>query len=82
VSTSNLLAIADLPRRRGPEPERNANSRCHALGGLRFIMCVSAKPSMPTLRLLAAVRRSIRRHGGDDPSSRQIDELLDERAKR
>jgi hypothetical protein len=30
------------------------------------------------LRLLAAVRRSIREHGGE-PSSRQIDELLDER---
>ena len=30
------------------------------------------------LRLLAAVRRSIREHGGE-PSSRQIDEVLDER---
>jgi hypothetical protein len=30
------------------------------------------------LRLLAAVRRSIREHGGE-PSSRQVDELLDER---
>jgi hypothetical protein len=30
------------------------------------------------LRLLAAVRWSIREHGGE-PSSRQIDELLDER---
>ena len=30
------------------------------------------------LRSLAAVRRSIREHGGE-PSSRQIDELLDER---
>jgi hypothetical protein len=30
------------------------------------------------LRLFAAVRRSIREHGGE-PSSRQIDELLDER---
>jgi hypothetical protein len=30
------------------------------------------------LRLLAAVRRSIRVHGGE-PSSRQVDELLDER---
>ena len=29
-------------------------------------------------RLLAAVRRSIREHGGE-PSSRQVDELLDER---
>jgi hypothetical protein len=29
------------------------------------------------LRLLAAVRRSIREHGGE-PSSRQVDELLDE----
>jgi hypothetical protein len=28
--------------------------------------------------LLAAVRRSIREHGGE-PSSRQVDELLDER---
>jgi hypothetical protein len=34
------------------------------------------------LRLLAAARRSIRGHSGDDPSSRQIDELLDERASR
>jgi hypothetical protein len=34
------------------------------------------------LRLLAAVRRSIRGHGGDDPSSLQVDELLDERASR
>jgi len=30
------------------------------------------------LRLLAAVHRSIREHGGE-PSSRQVDELLDER---
>jgi hypothetical protein len=30
------------------------------------------------LRLLGAVRRSIREHGGE-PSSRQVDELLDER---
>jgi hypothetical protein len=30
------------------------------------------------LRLLTAVRRSIREHGGE-PSSRQVDELLDER---
>jgi hypothetical protein len=32
------------------------------------------------LRLLAAVRWSIRGHGGG-PSSRQVDELLDERAE-
>jgi hypothetical protein len=32
----------------------------------------------PKLRLLAAVRWSIREHGGE-PSSRQVDELLDER---
>jgi hypothetical protein len=32
------------------------------------------------LRLLAAVRRSIRESGGE-PSSRQVDELLDMRAK-
>jgi hypothetical protein len=31
-------------------------------------------------RLLAAVRRSIREHGGK-PSSRQVDELLGERAE-
>jgi hypothetical protein len=30
------------------------------------------------LRLLAAVRRSIREHGGE-PSSRQVDRLVDER---
>jgi hypothetical protein len=30
------------------------------------------------IRLLAAVRRSIREHGGE-PSSRRVDELLDER---
>jgi hypothetical protein len=30
------------------------------------------------LRLLATVRRSIREHGGE-PSSRQVDEVLDER---
>jgi hypothetical protein len=30
------------------------------------------------LRLLAAVRRSIREHGGEPPS-RHVDELLDER---
>jgi hypothetical protein len=30
------------------------------------------------LRLIATVRRSIREHGGE-PSSRQVDELLDER---
>jgi hypothetical protein len=32
------------------------------------------------LRLLAAVRWSIREHGGE-PSSRQVDELLDERGE-
>jgi hypothetical protein len=32
------------------------------------------------LRLLAAVRPSIREHGGE-PSSRQVDVLLDERNK-
>jgi hypothetical protein len=32
------------------------------------------------LRLLAAVRWSIRQHGGE-PSNRQVDELLDERNK-
>ncbi|HME79457.1 MAG TPA: hypothetical protein VKI00_28475 [Mycobacterium sp.] len=32
------------------------------------------------LRLLTAVRWSIREHGGE-PSSRQVDELLDERLK-
>ena len=32
------------------------------------------------LRLLAAVRWSMREHGGE-PSSRQVDELLDERLK-
>jgi hypothetical protein len=32
------------------------------------------------LRLLAAVRWSIREHGGE-PSSRQVDELLDERKR-
>jgi hypothetical protein len=31
------------------------------------------------LRLLAAVRWSIREHSGAEPSSRQVDELLDER---
>jgi hypothetical protein len=30
------------------------------------------------LRLLDAVRRSVREHGGE-PSNRQVDELLDER---
>jgi hypothetical protein len=33
------------------------------------------------LRLLAAVRRSIREHGGE-PSSRHVKELLDERLSR
>jgi hypothetical protein len=32
------------------------------------------------LWLIAAERRSIREHGGE-PSSRQVDELLDERAE-
>ena len=32
------------------------------------------------IRLLAAVRHSIREHGGE-PSSRLVDELLDERAE-
>jgi hypothetical protein len=36
------------------------------------------RPSTPSLRLISAVRRSIREHGGE-PSSRQVDELLDER---
>jgi hypothetical protein len=40
--------------------------------------CATGRPSIPKLRLLAAVRRSIREHGGE-PSSRQVDELLDER---
>jgi hypothetical protein len=40
--------------------------------------CLDA-PIDSELRLLAAVRWSIREHGGE-PSSRQVDELLDERA--
>jgi hypothetical protein len=32
------------------------------------------------LRLLAAVHHSIRQHGGE-PSNRQVDELLEERAE-
>jgi hypothetical protein len=35
----------------------------------------------PDLRLIAAVRRSVREDGGE-PSSRQVDELLDERLSR
>jgi hypothetical protein len=33
------------------------------------------------LRLLAAVRASIREHGGPQPSIGQVDELLDERTE-
>jgi hypothetical protein len=32
------------------------------------------------LRLLAAIHRSIREHGGE-PSNRQVDEMLDERGE-
>jgi hypothetical protein len=42
--------------------------------------CATSAPSTPELRLLAAVRWSIREHGGE-PSSRLVDELLDERVE-
>jgi hypothetical protein len=45
----------------------------YTLGFVRDLDTIDAE-----LRLLAAVRRSIREHGGE-PSSRQVDELLDER---
>jgi hypothetical protein len=48
--------------------------RCAALpqaAAMRDLYTIDSK-------LLAAVRRSIREHGGE-PSSRQVDELLDER---
>jgi hypothetical protein len=51
---------------------------------LRCATQPARRPGMPDfevidseLRLLAAVRWSIREHGGE-PSSRQVDELLDE----
>ena len=47
--------------------------RAFTLSPMRDPDTVDSEP-----RLLAAVRRSIREHGGE-PSSRQVDELLDER---
>ena len=47
--------------------------RSRWLGGLRDFETIDSE-----LRLLAAVRLSIREHG-DEPPSRQVDELLDER---
>ena len=47
---------------------------------LRFVIMRDRETIDSELRLLAAVRRSIREHGGE-PSSRQIDELLGERAE-
>jgi hypothetical protein len=57
---------------------RAASVKCHVgctdlTSGMRDLDTVDSEP-----RLLAAVRRSIREHGGE-PSSRQVDELLDER---
>jgi hypothetical protein len=46
--------------------------------GPKFRACATSRPSTPSFGLLGAVRRSIREHGGE-PSSRQVDELLDER---
>ena len=45
---------------------------------LRFVTMRDRETIDSELRLLAAVRWSIREHGGE-PSSRQVDELLDER---
>ena len=45
---------------------------------LRFVTMRDRETIASELRLIAAVRRSIREHGGE-PSSRQVDELLDER---
>ena len=47
----------------------------YSLGSVRDLETIDAE-----LRLLAAVRRSIREQG-DEPGSRQVDELLDERAE-
>jgi hypothetical protein len=48
-------------------------ARNHMLGVMRDLDTIDSE-----LRLLAAVRWSIREHGGDQ-SSRQVSELLDER---
>jgi hypothetical protein len=47
----------------------------YTLGFVRDIGTIDSE-----LRLLAAVRWSSREHGGE-PSSRQVDELLDERSE-
>jgi len=44
---------------------------------LRFVTVRDRETIDSELRLLAAVRRSIREHGGE-PASRHVDELLDE----
>ena len=58
-------------------PGTRAGLRAPALA-LRFGTMRDREPIDSELRLLAGVRRSIREHGGE-PSSRQVDELLDER---
>jgi hypothetical protein len=50
-----------------------ATARPLGFGAMRDLDTIDSE-----LGLLAAVRRSIREHGGE-PSSRQVDELLDER---
>ena len=56
-------------------PQRHVQIR---RAGMRA-QCVTERPSTAELRLFPAVRWSIREHGGH-PSSRQIDQILDERA--
>jgi hypothetical protein len=55
--------------------ELPAADRTRMLSAMRDLETIDAE-----LRFLAAVRWDIREHGGE-PSSRQLDKLLDERAE-
>jgi hypothetical protein len=57
---------------------RRPSDLCTKVPRLRFSDMRELETVDSELRLLAAVRWSIREHGGE-PSSRQVDELLDER---
>lgn len=65
-----------------PTRARRANKCSNVVGnGSKIVLVRTGDDINDELRLLAAVRRSIREHGGE-PSSRQVDALLDERAGR
>lgn len=71
-----MLATSPASARRSIAPHRDSHRLCgRTLYGVRDLETIDAE-----LRMIAAVRWSIREHGGV-PSSRPVDELPDERLR-